>query len=106
MLNDEDSGNEPSGDDGSSSEKQQDQDNRSEIEVEVTDAEYYENSADKFMMTMDITTPNNTMNEKTCEIEIEEDEEKMVHLAASIIFPLSKITQQNNADGVKCVNIS
>jgi len=52
-------------------------------------------------LTMGVTTPNNLMNEKTCKIEIEEDEEKMEHLAASIIFPLSKITQQNNAEGIK-----
>jgi len=103
VLNDEDSGNEPSGDDGSISEKQpdQDEDDRSEIEIEVTDAENYENSAEEFMMAMGVTTPNNPMNEKTCEIEIEEDEEKMEHLAASIVFPLSKITQQNNTEGVK-----
>ena len=35
------------------------------------------------------------------EKEIEEDEGKMEHLAATIVFPLSKITQQNNAEGVK-----
>ena len=56
MLNNENSGNEPSGDDGLNSEKQadQDQDDQSEIEVEVTNAEYYENSAKEFMMTMDV----------------------------------------------------
>ena len=53
------------------------------------------------MMAMDVTTPNNLINEKMCEIEIEEDEEKMEHLAASIVFPLSKIMQLNNAEGVK-----
>jgi len=103
VLNDEDSGNEPLGDNGSISEKQPDQDKdyRSEIKIEVTNAEHYENSAEEFMMAMGITTPNNPMNKKMCKIEIEEDEEKMEHLAASIIFPLSKITQQNNTEGIK-----
>jgi len=103
VLNDEDSANEPSGDDGSTSDKQadEDEDDRSEIEVEVTDAEYYENSAEEFMMTMDVATSTDTMNETTCEIEIEEDEGKTERLAASIVFPLSKITQQNNDEGVK-----
>jgi len=56
VLNDEDSGNEPSGDDCSISEKQpdQDQDDRSEIEIEVTDAEHYKNSAEEFMMAMGV----------------------------------------------------
>ena len=103
MLNNEDSGNKPSGDDGSISEKQADQDenDQSEIEVKVTDAEYYENSAEEFMMTMDVTTSIDTINETTCELESEENEGKMECLAASVVFLLSKITQQNNAEGVK-----
>ncbi len=40
------------------------------------------------------------MNEIMGEIETEEDNKKMKHLAASIVFPLSKVTQQNNAEGV------
>jgi hypothetical protein len=67
VLNGEDSSNEPSGDDGSMSEKQvdRDEDDQSEIKVEVTDAEYYKNSAKEFMMTMDITTSIDTINETT-----------------------------------------
>jgi hypothetical protein len=103
VLNDEDSGNEPLGDNGSTSEKQvdQDKDNRSKIEVEVTDAEYYENSAEEFMMAMDVTKSIDTMNETTYELETEEDNTKMERLAASIVFLLSKITQRNNTEGVK-----
>ena len=103
MLNDEDSGNEPSGDDGSTSEKPADQDenDRSEIEVEVTDAEYYENSAEEFMMTINVTMSIDTINEIKCELENEENEGKMERLAASVVFPISKKMQQNNTDGVK-----
>jgi len=83
VLNDEDSGNEPSGDDGLISEKQADQDenDQSEIEVEVTDAEYYENSAEEFMVTMDVTTSIDTINETMCKLESEENEGKMECLA-------------------------
>ena len=103
MLNDKDSGNEPSGDDDSNSEKHadQDEDDQSEIEVEVTDAEHYENSAEEFMMTMDVATSIDAINETTCELESEENEGRMECLAASVVFPLSKITQQDNAEGVK-----
>ena len=103
VLNDEDSGNEPSGDDGSASEKQADQDenDRSEIEVEVTDVEYNENSAEEFMMTMDVITSTEIINKTMCELENEENEGKTERLAASVVFPIPKITQQNNADGVK-----
>jgi len=53
------------------------------------------------MMTMDVTTSIDTIHETKHEIEIEEDEGKTEHLVASIVFPLSKITQPNDADGVK-----
>ena len=101
MLNDEDSGNEPSGNEGSTSEKQPDKDNQSEIKVKVTDAEYYENSAEEFMMKMDVDTSIETMDETMSEMELEEDEERMEHLAASIVFPLSKVMQQNNAEDIR-----
>ena len=52
-------------------------------------------------MKMDIDTSIETMDETTSKMEPEEDEEKMEHLAASIVFPLSKVTQQNNAEGVR-----
>ena len=52
------------------------------------------------MMTMDVATSINTIDKTKHEKEIEEDEGK-IQLAASIGFPLSKITQQNNAKGVK-----
>ena len=50
---------------------------------------------------MDVTTSIDATNKIKCEIEIEEDDKKTEHLAASIVFPLSKVTQQNNAEGVK-----
>jgi len=53
------------------------------------------------MVAMDRTTSIDTINETMCKIEIEEDKGKMEHLAASIIFPLSKIVQQNNTEDVK-----
>ncbi len=46
---------------------------------------------------MDITTSIDATNKTICE----EDDKKKEHLAASIVFPLSKVTQQNNAEGVK-----
>ena len=106
MLNDEDSGNELLGDDGSNSKKQadQDKDDRSEIEVEVTNAEYYENSAKEFMMTMDVTTSIDTINKTIHKTEIEEDRGKMECLAASIVFPLSKFFNRITLKALKCVN--
>jgi hypothetical protein len=50
---------------------------------------------------MDVTTSIDTINKTMCELETEEDDAKMECLAASIVFPLSKITQQNNAEGIE-----
>ena len=53
------------------------------------------------MMTMDVTTSIDTIDKTTSKLESEENEGKMERLAASVVFPISKMTQQNNADGVK-----
>jgi len=102
---DRDSGNEPSGDNGSGHEEPDTSSNEgSDIEVEVTDGEYHENTAEEFMMSMTVKDTSRKEGDESLEIELdveEADTGDAEYVATSVVFPMSKIATHENANGVK-----
>jgi len=76
----------------------------SDIEVEVTDGEYHENSAEEFMMSMTIKDSSHKEGDESSEIELdveEADTGDAEYVTASVVFPMSKIATHENTNGVK-----
>lgn len=105
INDDKDSGNEPLGDKGlDHGEPDTSSNEGSNIEVEVTDGEYYENSAEEFMMSMTIKDPPHKEGDESSEIELDVEEAgtgDAEYVATSVVFPMLKITTHEDANGIK-----